>query len=355
MLDHTQIDNLQQFLRSKNIIGSSDLDVEVLSGGQSNPTYIIKSGDSQLVLRRKPFGPILASAHATDREYRVMNALGQTNVPVPKMHLYVQDADVIGAEFYLMEYVQGRVFVDQTLPTLTSQERSQIYQEMNRIISNLHQVDYQAIGLSDYGKSGNYFARQIGRWSKQSLEGEVEINQSMRDLIEWLPLNIPQQEDVSIVHGDFRIDNLIFHPKKPEVIAVLDWELSTLGDPLADFFYHCMAWKIPYSLWRGIGGVDLKPLGIPELSNYIQMYLNNAHRTSLGNANFYLAYNLFRMAGILYGIANRVKQGNAASKDAYETSQKAGPLADIGWDIAMGKCIFYNHLLIFSPHHPSSS
>jgi acyl-CoA dehydrogenase len=337
MLDHIQIENLKSFLRNQNMIGSSDLVVQVLSGGQSNPTYILQSGSTEFVLRRKPFGPILASAHATDREYRVMHALSGTDVPVPEMHLYAQDKNIIGAEFYLMEYVKGRVFVDQTLPDLTKQERGDIYQEMNRVISNLHQVNFNAIGLSDYGRSGNYFSRQIGRWSKQSLEGEVVINQSMRNLIEWLPENIPQQEDVSIVHGDFRIDNLIFHPKRPEVIAVLDWELSTLGDPLADFFYHCMAWKIPYSLWRGISGADLKSLGIPELSRYVELYLKNTNRTSIGKPSFYLAYNLFRMAGILYGIANRVKQGNAASQDAYETSQKAGPLADIGWDIAMGK------------------
>ena len=337
MLDVIQTEQLRQFLISKNIINSSALEIEALSGGQSNPTYIIRSGGTQFVLRRKPFGPILASAHATDREYRVMRALKKTNVPVPEMYLYCKDVEIIGAEFYLMEYVQGRVFVDQTLPDATPHERREIYEEMNRVISNLHQVDYQAIGLSDFGKSGNYFSRQIGRWSKQSLEGEVEVNQAMKNLIEWLPLNIPEQENVSIVHGDFRIDNLIFHPQKPEVIAVLDWELSTLGDSCADFFYHCMAWKIPYSLWRGIGGADLKALGIPELSEYIQMYLKNTNRTSLGNPNFYLAYNLFRMAGILYGIANRVKQGNAASKDAYETGQKADPLAEIGWDIAMGK------------------
>ena len=336
MLDQTQQDHLGQYLKQEGLLTSTRYELNTLSGGQSNPTYLIQDGHTQFVLRRKPFGQLLASAHAIDREYRVMHALSSTKVPVPKMYLYNKDTEIIGAEFYVMEYIQGRVLVDQTLPDYSKIQRSEIYAEMNRIISELHQVDFQSIGLSDYGKSGNYFSRQINRWSKQSLEGEVEINQAMKNLIEWLPHHIPENETVSIVHGDYRLDNLIFHPSKNEVVAVLDWELSTLGDSTSDFFYNCMGWKIPYSLWRGIGGVDLNDLGIPSLNHYIAMYEKNMD-CQVENPIFYLAYNFFRIAGILYGIANRAKQGTAAAKDAFETGQKAGPIAQIGWDIATGK------------------
>ena len=336
MLDQEQKDKLGQYLKQEGLIHSSYYEIKPLSGGQSNPTYLIQDKDAQFVMRRKPFGQLLASAHAIDREYRVMHALFSTNVPVPKMYLYNKDTEIIGAEFYLMEYISGRVLVDQTLPESSKSERAEIYAEMNRVISALHQVDFASIGLSDYGKSGNYFSRQINRWSKQSLEGEVQINDAMKNLIDWLPQHIPQQESVSIVHGDYRLDNLIFHPNKNEVVAVLDWELSTLGDSTSDFFYNCMGWKIPYSLWRGIGGVDLNELGIPSLNQYIEMYERNNH-CKVENPIFYLAYNFFRIAGILYGIANRAKQGTAAAKDAFETGQKAGPIAQIGWDIATGK------------------
>jgi aminoglycoside phosphotransferase (APT) family kinase protein len=335
MLDQQQQDNLGQYLQKHGLISSSHFVLTPLSGGQSNPTYFIQSPDVQLVLRRKPFGQLLPSAHAIDREYRVMHALASTNVPVPKMLLYNKDLEVIGAEFYLMEYIAGRVLVDQTLPEYSNEDRMAIYAEMNRIIAALHQVDFSAIGLSDYGKSGNYFSRQINRWSKQSLEGDVPINDAMKNLIDWLPQHIPAHETVAIVHGDYRLDNLIFHPQKNQVVAVLDWELSTLGDATSDFFYSCMGWKIPYSLWRGIGGVDLDSLGIPSLNQYIAMYEKN-QGCNVDNPSFYLAYNFFRIAGILYGIANRAKQGTATAKDAYETGQKAGPIAQIGWDIATG-------------------
>ncbi len=334
MLDDTTINKLKKLLKAQGLSDGSHLTISILAGGQSNPTFLLDCGSAKYVLRKKPGGQLLASAHAIDREYRIMKALEVTEVPVPKMHFYSEDLDILGTPFYVMEYVQGRVLVDQALPGYSKEERTAIYQEMNRVIALLHRVDYQAIGLGDYGKSGNYFERQINRWTRQCLETDVEINDSMRQLIDWLPKNIPEGDETTIVHGDYRMDNLIFHPTEPRVIAVLDWELSTLGHPLADFFYQCMSWEIPHALWRGIGGIDLPQLGIPTRDEYVELYQRNTGRKITGNPNFYIAYNLFRMAGILYGIAHRAKQGNASSPDAEITGSKAGPLADIGWSIA---------------------
>lgn len=334
MLDDIAINKLKIALKAQGLLDGEKLDISILAGGQSNPTFLLDAGIAKYVLRKKPAGQLLASAHAIDREYRIMKALGNSEVPVPKMHFYCEDLDILGTPFYIMEYVQGRVLVDQSLPGYSPQERAQIYEEMNRVISLLHRVDYQAIGLGDYGKSGNYFERQINRWTRQCVDASIEINESMRQLIDWLPKNIPEGDETTIVHGDYRMDNLIFHPTEPKVIAVLDWELSTLGHPLADFFYQCMSWEIPHSLWRGIGGLNLTELGIPSRDKYVELYQRNTGRKITGNVNFYIAYNLFRMAGILYGIADRAKQGNASSPDAESTGSKAGPLADIGWAIA---------------------
>lgn len=334
MLDPVAISKLKEALQSHGLMGDEDLGLSVLAGGQSNPTFLLDAGISKYVLRKKPDGPLLASAHAIDREYRIMKALGNSDVPVPKMHFYCEDLEILGTPFYIMEYVQGRVLVDQALPGYTPQERTAIYEEMNRVISRLHKVDFQSLGLGDYGKSGNYFERQINRWTRQCVESDIEVNDSMRQLMNWLPKNIPAGDETTIVHGDYRMDNLIFHPTEPKVIAVLDWELSTLGHPLADFFYQCMSWDIPHSLWRGIGGLDLNELGIPNRDKYIELYQKNTGRKITGNINFYIAYNFFRMAGILYGISHRAKLGNASSPDAELTGSKAGPLADIGWSIA---------------------
>ena len=334
MLDDIAINKLKIALKAQGLLDDEKLDISILAGGQSNPTFLLDAGIAKYVLRKKPAGQLLASAHAIDREYRIMKVLGNSEVPVPKMHFYCEDLDILGTPFYIMEYVQGRVLVDQSLPGYSPQERAQIYEEMNRVISLLHRVDYQAIGLGDYGKSGNYFERQINRWTRQCVDASIEINESMRQLIDWLPKNIPEGDETTIVHGDYRMDNLIFHPTEPKVIAVLDWELSTLGHPLADFFYQCMSWEIPHSLWRGIGGLNLSELGIPSRDKYVDLYQRNTGRRITGNVNFYIAYNLFRMAGILYGIADRAKQGNASSPDAELTGSKAGPLADIGWAIA---------------------
>lgn len=329
------VEALSQYLREHGLSGDAPLAVSPLTGGQSNPTFRIGAGDRQYVLRKKPPGKLMASAHAIDREYRVMKALQGSGVPVPRMLDYCEDASIVGTPFYLMEFLEGRVMVDQLLPGMSAVERGAIYREMNRVIAALHSVDYVAAGLADYGKPGNYFARQITRWSRQCRESTVPIADAMRQLMDWLPANIPPGDETTLVHGDYRLDNLVFHPTEPRVIGVLDWELSTLGHPLADLSYQCMAWHIPPALWRGIGGADLAALGIPGESGYVAMYARATGRNPAEHWDFYLAYNLFRMSAILQGIAQRAADGNATADDAVETGRKAGPLAELGWQCAL--------------------
>ncbi len=320
------------------------LTVEMFKGGQSNPTYKLVTPRTSYVMRAKP-GPVaklLPSAHAVEREFKVMSALAGTDVPVPRMYCLCTDESVIGRMFYVMEFMEGRVLWDQSLPGMSNDERGAIYREMNRVIAALHNVDYAARGLGDYGKPGNYFARQIGRWSKQYIASVTEPIAEMDRLIEWLPAHIPASADdtamSSIVHGDYRLDNLMFHPSEPRVIAVLDWELSTLGHPLADFSYHCMSWHIPPTGFRGLGGVDLAPLGIPSEAEYIDAYLARTGITTpdalAADWNFYMAYNLFRIAAILQGIAKRVETGTASSEQARASGRGARPMAVMGWDFA---------------------
>ena len=318
--------------------------VELFKGGQSNPTYKLITPGKSYVMRAKP-GPVaklLPSAHAVEREFKVMQGLYGTDVPVARMHCLCEDESVIGRAFYVMEFVEGRVLWDQALPGMTPIQRGEIYDEMNRVISALHKVRFADQGLAAYGKPGNYFERQIGRWSKQYAASLTLPIPEMDALIQWLPGNIPAaaRDDslVSIVHGDFRLDNLIFHPAEPRVLAVLDWELSTLGHPLADFSYHCMAWHIPPGAFRGIGGLDLSSLGIPLESDYIRRY---CERTGLSTPealqadwNFYMAYNLFRLAAILQGIAKRVEAGTAASAQALSSAKGAPVLAQLAWAFA---------------------
>ena len=320
------------------------LTVEQFKGGQSNPTYKLVSPSRTYVMRTKP-GPaakLLPSAHAVEREFKVMRALHGTGVPVPEMLVLCDDEGVIGRAFYLMEFIEGRVLWDQSLPAFDPAGRAEIYDEMNRVIAALHSIDPNAVGLGDYGKPGNYFERQIGRWTRQYLASVTEPIEAMDRLIEWLPKNIPasarDDSRVSIVHGDYRLDNLVFHPTEPHIVAVLDWELSTLGHPLADFSYHCMSWHIPAGMSRGIGGLDLAALGIPDEKAYVRRY---CERTGFADVdavmadwNFYLAYNLFRLAGILQGIAKRVEAGTASSAQARQSAAGARPLAEMGWRIA---------------------
>lgn len=320
------------------------LQVEMFKGGQSNPTYKLITPGRRYVMRSKP-GPVaklLPSAHAIEREFRVMQGLAGTDVPVPHMYALCEDESVIGRAFYIMEFMEGRVLWDQSLPGMAPAERAAIYDEMNRVIAALHSVKFAERGLAGYGKSGNYFERQIGRWSKQYVASITQPIPEMDRLMEWLPAHMPasarDESRVSIVHGDYRLDNLMFHPSEPRVIAVLDWELSTLGHPLADFSYHCMAWHIPSALSRGIAGLDLAALGIPGETEYIRRYCERTGITDLDTLhqdwNFYLAYNMFRIAAILQGIAKRVEAGTASSAQAKASGDTARPMAELAWSFA---------------------
>jgi aminoglycoside phosphotransferase (APT) family kinase protein len=329
-------DRLAEFIRARVDGFSGRLTVERFEGGQSNPTYKLTAGRSRYVLRRKPPGKLLPSAHAVDREYRVITALAAAGFPVPRSRVLCMDESVIGTAFYVMDYVEGRVFWDQSLPGASGTERAAIYDEMNRTIAALHTVDYRTIGLADFGRPGNYFARQIDRWTRQYRSSEGERIDAMDRLIEWLPRNIPAGEETSIVHGDYRLDNLLFHPTEPRVLAVLDWELSTLGHPLADFAYNAMSWHVSPTVFRGLAGVDLKGLGIPQEAAYVRAYCERTGRKSIEDWDFYLAFNLFRLAAILQGIAGRARDGTAASTDAVGVGRAAGPLAELGWRRAAG-------------------
>ena len=316
-----------------NALGLSKGPIELsqLTGGQSNPTYKISNGGSHYVLRKKPSGILLPSAHAVDREHRVMKALANTDVPVPQMLAYCEDESIIGTAFFIMEYLDGRVFVDQSLPGLHPKQRQQVYEQMNQTISAIHRLDYVSLGLENFGKPGNYFARQITRWSRQVREANIAIPNSLNRLMDWLPEHIPAEDETSLIHGDFRMDNLIFHKTDLRIIGVLDWELSTLGSPLADFAYQCMAWRISPTLWRGIQGLDLAALGIPNESEYIALYEKQVGRSISEHWPFLMAYNLFRISAILHGISKRAMDGNANASDAIENGAKAGALADLGW------------------------
>ena len=335
---------LQNFLEERLSGFAGPLSVEQFKGGQSNPTYKLITPNRSYVMRSKP-GPaarLLASAHAIEREFRVMSALSVTDVPVPAMLLLCEDESVIGRAFYVMEFMPGRVLWDQSLPALSAAERGPIYDEMNRVIAALHEVDVGGVGLATYGKPGSYFERQINRWGKQYIASITEPIEAMDRLMQWLPEHMPasarDDSEVSVVHGDFRLDNLVFHETEPRIIAVLDWELSTIGHPLADFSYHCMSWHIPTGTFRGIGGLDLAALGIPDEKDYVRRYCARTGRADpqavMADWNFYMAYNLFRIAGILQGIAKRVEDGTASSAQARQSGAGARPLAEMGWSIA---------------------
>jgi aminoglycoside phosphotransferase (APT) family kinase protein len=308
--------------------------IEQFKGGQSNPTYRLTAANGKkYVLRRKPPGKLLPSAHAVDREYRVIKALFEKRFPVAKPLVLCEDEAVIGTAFYVMDFVEGRVLWDQSLPGMTARERFAIWDELNRVISLLHTLDYKALGLETFGKPGSYIERQVGRWSKQYQASETEPMEAMNNLIAWLPKNIPPETGTTVVHGDYRLDNVIFHPSEPRILAVLDWELSTLGDPLADFAYHCMSWHIPPGQFRGIAGLDLAQLGIPTEGEYVRRYCERTGRGAIDPSHwdFYLAYNLFRIAAILQGIMKRVVDGTAASAHARDAGGRAKPMAELGW------------------------
>lgn len=330
-------DYMRQHVAGFDASSADSLTVQQFKGGQSNPTFKLSAGNQHYVMRAKP-GPVaklLPSAHAIEREFKVMDALNKAGFPAAKQYALCSDEDVIGRAFFIMEFVDGRVLWDQSLPGMTAEQRAEIYDEMNRVIAQLHTIDYAAIGLADYGKPGNYFARQIDRWTKQYRASETEKIEAMDNLIAWLPDHIPAGEDTSIVHGDYRMDNMMFHPTEPRVLALLDWELSTLGHPLADFSYHCMSWHVQPGQFRGIAGLDHKALGIPSEQEYIDKYCQRTGKTIRPeDFNFYLAYNLFRMAGILQGIMKRYVDGTASSAQAKASGEAARPMAELGWSYA---------------------
>ncbi|MEM8798721.1 MAG: phosphotransferase family protein [Pseudomonadota bacterium] len=328
------IDRLTAYLETIIPDLAPPLTAEQFKGGQSNPTYKLtdKAGRS-FVIRRKPPGKLLKSAHAVDREYRVITALGtQTDVAVARTYGLCEDEDVIGTMFYVMDCVDGRIFWEAHFPALEAAEREAYFDAMNDALARLHRVDPEAIGLGDYGKPGNYFERQIGRWSKQYLADEAAGRSAAMDkLVEWLPQHIPEGDETSIVHGDFRCDNMIFDAEKPEVRAILDWELSTLGHPLADFTYHLMMYRMSPQGFTGLMGLDLDALGIPSEASYVQRYCERTNRSGIAGLNFYFAYNMFRLAAILHGIQGRVVRGTAASAHAKQMGSMLEPLATLAW------------------------
>jgi aminoglycoside phosphotransferase (APT) family kinase protein len=312
------------------------LTAEKFPGGQSNPTFKLTADGRSYVLRRKPPGELLPSAHAVDREFRVIRALQDTDVPVPRTHVLCEDESVIGSMFYVMEFMEGRIFWDPLLPEAGSnEERGAFYDAMNKTMAALHSVDVDAVGLSDYGKPGNYFERQLARWTRQYRASETGTVPNMETLITWLSANMPEDDGtVSLVHGDYRLDNMMFHATEPRVIALLDWELSTLGHPLADIANQCMAWMLPRdSAMKGLGGVDRAALGIPSDEEYIARYCERTGRAGIENWNFYLVFSLFRLAAIVQGIKKRALIGTASSQEADARGNLVEPLSQLAVDL----------------------
>jgi aminoglycoside phosphotransferase (APT) family kinase protein len=308
--------------------------VHRFSGGQSNPTYrVTDAAGKRYVLRKKPSGALLASAHAVDREYRVMRALEGSGVPVPRMLCFCEDEAVLGTPFYVMEHVDGRIFWDPALPELPAAERAAIYDDMNRVVAALHRVDYLAVGLGDYGRPGHFMQRQVDRWSRQYRASETEPVDAMDRLMEWLPAHIPADDSTTIFHGDLRLDNMIFHPTQPRVVALLDWELSTLGHPLADLAYHALPWRLTADQFRGMAEKDVAALAIPTESAYVRRYFERTGRPMVDADawEFYVAYAMFRLAAILQGILKRSLDGTASSPTARETGSKARMIAEVAW------------------------
>ncbi|MFP1683257.1 phosphotransferase [Alloalcanivorax sp. C16-1] len=335
-VDTLDTDRLTAYLEQHVPGFKGPMSAEKFEGGQSNPTFRIKAASGEYVLRRQPPGKLLKSAHAVDREFRVMNALRDSDVPVPRMYHLCEDPDVIGSMFYVMEFCQGRIFWDAAIPEVDNAARTAMYTEMNRVLAALHDVDLDAVGLTDYGKPGSYFERQLGRWTKQYRASEINPIQAMEDLMTWLEQNQPADDgQVSLVHGDYRLDNMMWHPTEPKVIAVLDWELSTLGHPLADLAYQCMQLRMPPEGGNlsGLQGKDRHALGIPTEQEYVAMYCERRGIDRIDHWEFYLAFSFFRLAAIAQGVAKRAQEGNASSKRAGWAAQVVEPLAAMAMKI----------------------
>lgn len=331
--DNLETGRLEAWL-ADNVPGyQGPLNIEQFSGGQSNPTYRLSSASGTYVLRRKPFGALLPSAHAVDREFRILSALADSEVPVPHVYGLCTEDSVLGTAFYVMGHVQGQVFFDPRLPTLAKERRTKIFHSMNMTIASLHSIDPGSIGLADFGRPGNFMTRQVTRWSKQYRATETESIPAMDHLIAWLSERIPTEHDARIAHGDYRLDNLII-ANEEEVAAVLDWELATIGDPLADFAYHVSTWRIAPELFRGLADVDFESLGIPKEEPYVAEYCQRTGRSDMKNWDFYIVYSMFRTAAILQGVRKRALEGTAADPTAEAVSRKARPLAEQAWAIA---------------------
>ncbi|MDD9932948.1 MAG: phosphotransferase [Myxococcales bacterium] len=302
--------------------------IRQFEGGQSNPTFMLEAGDKKYVLRKKPPGKLLKSAHAIEREYRIYRALEDTDVPVPKTYLLCEDDSIIGTPFFLMDFVEGRVIRDSGMQAFEPAQRKAAYTDMCRVLAALHSVDYKAKGLEDYGKPGNYFSRQVHRWTKQYLDSKTHEIEPMNELLEWLPANIPDDDTTTIVHGDYQLYNLLFHPTEPKVVALLDWELSTLGHPMADLAYNCMKYHTMEALSLGDG--------IPKEDEYIQMYCDATGRDRIDQWNFYLSFGFFRLAAIVQGVYKRGLDGNASSKAALGMKAVAEQTSATGWKVAQG-------------------
>jgi aminoglycoside phosphotransferase (APT) family kinase protein len=318
---------LDQYLR--NIISGlrGPMELERIAGGQSNPTFFVSYANRRMVLRKQPAGPVLPSAHAVDREFRIMDALANSAVPVPKMLAFCSTREIVGTPFYVMERLEGRVFPDASLPGVSPGDRRKMYFSMADTMAKLHQVDWQQVGLGDFGKTGNYFERQIGRWTKQWNLSKTREIPAIDRLIGWLPKNMPADDTTTISHGDFRIGNLMFHPTEPHVVGVLDWELSTLGHPLADAAYSALAWRLRPTDYMGMAGMDLEALGIPSEEQYLDRYYANV--PSFGRVTvFHMALSMFRLAVIMEGITARAKNGNANDKNAAAVGELAIVLAN---------------------------
>ena len=309
------------------------LTVRQFRGGQSNPTFLLAAGGREYVLRKKPPGKLLASAHQVDREYRVIRALAATDVPVARTYVLCEDDSVIGSAFYVMEYVRGRIFRDPQLPGVPPAERAAIYDDMNSVLARLHEVDYAAVGLADFGKPGNYFARQIGRWTKQYEAAQTDTIEPMDNLIAWLPTHIPPGDETCIAHGDFRLENSIYHPTQPRMIALLDWELATLGHPLADLAYNCMLYHVNSPTQGTLMNLDYAATGIPSEQEYVAAYCRRTGRDGVANWEFYVAFALFRMASIVQGVYKRGLDGNASSDQASMYGAVCQFLAMTAWEM----------------------
>ena len=322
---------LAEYLKSQLDGFGEPFDILQFEGGQSNPTFLLDCGAHKYVLRKKPPGKLLPSAHQVDREYRVMKALEHSDVPVPRMYLLCEDETVIGTTFFVMAYVEGRLFANVTLPGVSPGERRAIYFEMIRVLAALHSVDYEALGLSDFGKPGNYFARQIGRWSRQYVSTKTDQIDSMESLMNYLPQNVPPDDITCLVHGDYRMENMLFHPTEPRILALLDWELSTLGHPLGDLAYSCGAYHYNMPGNPSLVGIDLAKTGIPAESEFVDEYCRRTGRKPIPNWNFYMAFAFFRLASICQGVYKRGLMGTASSTQALDRGRLTRTISDLAW------------------------